>query len=54
MLRFNSDAYDKVYPRPKKEEVVESAVETFTPTTDEQKKEQEEVEEVSEGDVGDG
>ena len=61
MLRFNSNAYDKVYPRPKKEEVVESAVETFTPTTDEQKKEQEEVEEVSqeveevsEDDVGDG
>lgn len=47
MLRFNSKAYDEVYPRQEKE-VVETVVETFTPTTDEQKKEVEEVEEVNE------
>lgn len=35
-MRFSSDAYDKLYPRQKEKEVIESAVETFTPTTDEQ------------------
>lgn len=48
-MRFNSEAYDKLYPRKPKKETVETAVETFTPTTDEQ----EEVEDV-EGGVLDG
>lgn len=37
-MRFNSEAYDKVYPRQKEVEKVETVVETFTPTEDEQKK----------------
>ena len=38
-MRFNSTAYDKLFPRQKKKETVETAVETFTPTTDEQEEE---------------
>lgn len=33
-MRFNSDAYDKLYPRKEDVEVIETPVETFTPTTD--------------------
>lgn len=32
MSRFNSDVYDKVFPRPVKTKVVESPVENFTET----------------------
>ena len=31
-MRFRSDVYDKLYPRPKRKDVVESNVETFKPT----------------------
>lgn len=31
-MRFRSDVYDKLYPRPKRKEVVESNVDTFKPT----------------------
>ena len=34
-MRFNSEAYNKLYPRKKDKEFIESAVETFTPTIDE-------------------
>lgn len=37
-MRFDSEAYDKLYPRDAGNETeIESAVETFTPTADEQK-----------------
>lgn len=37
-MRFDSEAYDKLYPRNAGNETeIESAVETFTPTADEQK-----------------
>lgn len=32
MSRFNSEAYDKLFPREQQKEVVESAVETFKPS----------------------
>ena len=35
-MRFDSKAYDKLFPRKKEKENIESAVDTFTPTTDEQ------------------
>lgn len=31
-MRFDSEAYDKLYPRPVKETKVETAVEGFTPS----------------------
>ena len=31
-MKFNSKAYDELYPRPKKVEKVETAVEGFTPS----------------------
>jgi len=31
-MKFNSEAYDKLYPRPVKETKVETAVEGFTPS----------------------
>lgn len=34
-MRFNGDAYAKLFPHIEKDEAVETAVETFTPTTDE-------------------
>ena len=34
-MRFRSDVYDKLYPRPKRKEVVESNVDTFKPTEQE-------------------
>lgn len=34
-MKFNSDAYDKLYPRPAKVEKVETAVEGFTPSVTE-------------------
>lgn len=37
-MRFDSEAYDKLFPREADNETeIESAVETFTPTADEQK-----------------
>lgn len=35
-MRFNTEAYDKVFPRQEERETIESAVDTFTPTADEQ------------------
>ena len=35
-MRFNTEAYDKVFPRQEEKESIESAVPTFTPTIDEQ------------------
>ena len=53
MGRFNSEMYDKVYPRPTKTKVVESAVEHFTETETEveEKATEVEVEEVEEKEV---
>ena len=34
-MRFNGEAYNKLFPHTEKDEAVETAVETFTPTTDE-------------------
>lgn len=39
MSRFNSQAYDKLFPRTQEVEKVESSVETFKPTEKEQKQE---------------
>lgn len=33
-MKFNSKAYDELYPRPKKVEKVETAVEGFTPSVE--------------------
>ena len=33
-MRFNGDAYAKLFPHIEKDEAIETAVETFTPTTD--------------------
>lgn len=34
MSKFNAEVYDKLFPRPVETVRVESAVSTFTPTTD--------------------
>ena len=34
-MRFNGEAYSKLFPHTEKDEAVETAVETFTPTADE-------------------
>lgn len=34
-MRFNSEAYDKLYPRPTIQETVETSVPGYTPTVDE-------------------
>ncbi len=34
-MRFNGEAYAKLFPHTEKDEAVETAVETFTPTVDE-------------------
>lgn len=44
MSRFNSEAYDKLFPRTQQKEVVESAVETFKPSEAESEKVEEVVE----------
>lgn len=46
-MRFNSQAYDKVFPRQTEIEHVESSVETFKPSETEQEDEQEKVVETS-------
>lgn len=33
-MKFNAKAYDELYPRPKKVEKVETAVEGFTPSVE--------------------
>ena len=33
-MKFNTKAYDELYPRPKKVEKVETAVEGFTPSVE--------------------
>lgn len=35
-MRFNSDAYDKAFPRTKPKEKIETVVETFRPTQQEE------------------
>lgn len=34
-MRFNGEAYSKLFPHIEKDDAVETAVETFTPTADE-------------------
>ena len=34
-MRFNGEAYGKLFPHVEKDDAVETAVETFTPTADE-------------------
>lgn len=55
-MRFDSEAYDKLYPRNAGNETeIESAVETFTPTADEQKSADDSADSTSkEGDNGAG
>lgn len=57
-MRFSAEMYDKVFPREKTVQHVESAVETFKPTEDldssESVVETEVVEEDTEGGVDDG
>ena len=38
-MRFNTEAYDKLYPRPEKAKKVETAVEGFTPSAESEKEE---------------
>lgn len=38
-MKFNAEAYDKIYPRPKPSVEVETAVEGFTPSVKEVKNE---------------
>jgi hypothetical protein len=40
-MRFNSDAYDKIFPRQAEAEVVESMVENYEPPKDETVEEEE-------------
>ena len=49
-MKFRADVYDKVFPRPVKREKVESNVETFKPSEEEEVIEQVQ-EEVTEEDV---
>ena len=53
-MRFDSEAYDKLFPREANNETeIESAVETFTPTADEQKQADDSADSASkEGDNG--
>ena len=53
-MRFDSEAYDKLYPRDAGNKTeIESAVETFTPTADEQKSAENSTEDTSkEGENG--
>lgn len=49
-MRFNAEAYAKVFPKVETPEVIESSVPAFTPTTD--KVEESEVAEVAEEEGG--
>lgn len=52
-MRFNSDAYDKAFPRTRPKEKIETVVETFRPTQQDETTE-EVVTESEESDDGNG
>lgn len=52
-MRFNSDAYDKAFPRTRPKETIETVVETFRPTQQDEVTE-EVVTESEESDDGNG
>ena len=53
-MRFNSDAYDKAFPRTRPKEKIETVVETFRPTQQEEVTDEEVVTESEESDDGNG
>lgn len=53
-MRFNSDAYDKAFPRTKPKEKIETVVETFRPTQQEEVADEEVVTESEESKDGNG
>lgn len=53
-MRFNSDAYDKAFPRTKPKEKIETVVETFRPTQQEEVTDEEDVTESEETVDGNG
>ena len=46
-MRFDSESYDKLFPR-EKEEIIESVVPTYNPTADKLEEKEEKVEEKEE------
>lgn len=53
-MRFNSDAYDKAFPRTKPKEKIETVVETFRPTQQEEVADEEVATESEESKDGNG
>ena len=53
-MKFNTEAYDKLYPRPEKQKKVETAVEGFTPSAETEKEEKPETVVETESEVEDG
>lgn len=53
-MRFNSDAYEKAFPRTKPKEKIETVVETFRPTQQEEVADEEVVTESEESKDGNG
>lgn len=53
-MKFNTEAYDKLYPRPEKTKKVETAVEGFTPSAETEKEEKPETVVETESEVEDG
>ena len=47
-MRFDSVSYDKLFPREKEEETIESVVPTYNPTTEKLENKEEKVEEKEE------
>ena len=53
-MRFNSNAYDKAFPRTRPKETIETVVETFRPTQQEEATDEEVATEMEESDDGNG
>lgn len=53
-MRFNSDAYDKAFPRTRPKEKIETVVETYRPTQQEETTDEEVVAESEELEDGNG
>ena len=53
-MKFNTEAYDKLYPRPEKTKKVETAVDGFTPSAESEKEEKPETVVEAESEVENG
>ena len=47
-MRFDSESYDKLFPREKEKEEIESVVPTYNPTADKLEEKEEKIEEKEE------